>query len=1180
MILAKKSSDFYGIPFLVIALIIMLAFYSIRWFDKKENEPSAIISRIEKILSQKEKQTNHLIDQLSSRNDLFSSASKEVLSRETGITILFYQHDTLKYWTGNSVPGQPSALQVKSFPSKPVVKLGNGWYRVIEKKNGDILSRAFIRITQEYPFQNDYLKNGMDPSFHGTVNLILNLYPGIYNIHSSQGTFLFSFTVADTKAPARWPVILFLLFLFAWSFVILFQYRLYRAFSHLFPGRITFMLSFLADLLILRLLQFGFRWPGALYETSLFSPSHYFCSPVIPSLGDLLINTLLILFASIILYFEFHARPSVNIRHKKYKYLIAAFLTFFSLVFLTGISLLIRSLVEDSTIPLNLQDLTSLTIYSVAALTVIALHFLAFYLFLAVFSHVFRQLFSLAAKPFITSFSGVLICLILYSLLSTVILNNANIRQEKEKRRLIAMKLAARRNPVTEDSFAETARLITADSLLQHQFKTLNNNDSIHSEQKIINYISKNYFSGYWNNYSVQITLCRPGKMLRIQPQDYLVSCNEYFLSLVNSFGKTTSFPNLYYLDYGYGNESYLAMLNSWQPLASLVIEFSLKQAYKDLGYPELLVDRSISDLPDLSSYSYGYYQHGQLVRRVGQYAYGFELAAIADTTRDSYFFDSGGLNHFFYKIDRDNVMIIGKPMLPILGRISPFSYLFIIFSLVALTSYLVFRFRVLKSLSSATLRNRLQIAFLSVILSSFILVGIVITIFLTRLNAEKDKENLLERALSVMVEIQHKFGSYSNLSAVPQTDMSNALIKLSNVFFSDINIYNTDGMLVGSTRPQIFEEQLISDLMNPFALKQLQYGSQSMIVCDELIGKHRYFSAYLPMFNDQNQRSGYINLPYFSRQAELRGEVSSFMVAFINIYVLFILIGVIISFIISRYLTAPLKMLAEKIGGTSFDKKNEKIEWKRKDEVGLLVAEYNRMLDELLVSAEKLASSERESAWREMARQVAHEIKNPLTPMKLSVQYLEKAWDEHAPDWDQRLKRFSAALVEQIDSLSTIATEFSDFAKMPVPVNEKLGLNEMIRSSLSLYHDVSPEIFSFSPSEPEKYVFCDRKQCLRVFTNLINNALQAIDQQENGKISITVSTTKAGYEIRITDNGPGIPQELQGKIFHPNFTTKSGGTGLGLAIVKEILTSQGGTISFVSEPGSGTTFIIILPLY
>lgn len=1171
----RISVHSYGIHFFLTALGFFALFYLARFIDVRRNDPEVIRQHIQTVLNEKELKAEQAIAHL-----LAGKRTDETNGPEprTGITIFLYRNDTLQSWTGNAVPGQPVVLAGGDL-REPSVRLENGFYRVIRKDTTDLTAVAFILVYQQYPFQNDYLENGMQKDFGVPNNMRLSTYHGKYDVNDGSGRFLFSFVPADQHPPARWPGLLFLLFLAGSAFTVLFVYRLYCSLETIFPGRCLFLLSFIADLLILRALQLWIRWPQALYETSLFSPDHYFGSAISPSFGDLIVNTLLLVAMALVIYNKWP--PAVIQRQPAgfRKYIIIGGSAILVAIAAAEAVLITGTLVEDSTIPMNLQNLTGLNLLSIEGFGVIAGLYLTLYLFSSALSARIWQLFDPHnGRPFLKTFSGTLVFIILAALLTTIVLNRSNARVEKENRKMIAMKLAARRNPVTEEMFAETGRKITGDSLLQAGLirGSAGNPDS--TDQALARYITSHFFNGYWNNFSIQVTLCRPGKMLRIQPQEYLVPCSDYFSSILREFGKTTSSPGLWYLDYGYGNENYLARVSPAGPGPDIYIEFSLKQAYKDLGYPELLVDRSVSDLPDLSDYSYGYYQDGQLVRRVGQYAYGFELEAISDTAAGSHFFDTDEYNHYLYRIDSDNVMLIGKPHPTLLSRISPFSYLFIWFSVIAVACYFMFRFGRLRRLVTESLRNRLQVAFLGVILSSFIIVGIVVTVFLVRLNAEKDKENLLERALSILVEMQHKFGNTGNLADVPQGEMSNMLVKFSNVFFSDINVYDPGGTLVASSRPQIFEEGLISGLMNPDALARLRSGVESMIVAREHIGRHHYLSAYLPMYNDRNERTGYINLPYFSRQAELRGEVSAFMVAFINIYVLFILTGVIIAFIIAGYLTSPLKMLAQKISRTSLGSMNEKIDWTRNDEVGRLVAEYNRMLDELQDSVEKLAASERESAWREMARQVAHEIKNPLTPMKLSIQYLGKSWDEGAPDWDQRLKRFITAMVEQIDSLSSIATEFSDFAKMPLPVNERLELNEVIHTALSLYKDVAPVKFSFLTDHAERFAFCDRKQLLRVLNNLLNNAIQAIGQDRDGEILISLSTADEAHEIRITDNGPGIPPDQSDKIFHPNFTTKSGGTGLGLAIVKEIITAQGGRISFTSEPDSGTTFILILP--
>ena len=393
------------------------------------------------------------------------------------------------------------------------------------------------------------------------------------------------------------------------------------------------------------------------------------------------------------------------------------------------------------------------------------------------------------------------------------------------------------------------------------------------------------------------------------------------------------------------------------------------------------------------------------------------------------------------------------------------------------------------------------------------------------------------------------------------------------------MNLYSPEGKLIATSRPEIFEEGLSSELMNREAFSNLNYMHNSYFFQKENIGENGYNSAYMPFFNERNQLLAYLNLPYFARQNDLKKEISAFLVAFINVYVFLIIVGIFLALVVSNYISRPLRILASSISQLSYGKNNEKIEWKRRDEIGQLVDEYNRMIDELAISADLLARSERETAWREMARQVAHEIKNPLTPMKLSVQHLEKAWNDHTSDWDERLKRFTETMTEQIESLSAIASEFSDFAKMPVTQPENLDINEILENVKALYQDTSQIRFEFRyDSRVPHTILGDRKQLLRVFTNLINNAIQAIGNNKDGLISIELESSDNKYRLQISDNGRGISAELSDRIFQPNFTTKSGGMGMGLAIVKSIIQGLGGEISFTSGEGSGTTFIIIFP--
>jgi len=238
-------------------------------------------------------------------------------------------------------------------------------------------------------------------------------------------------------------------------------------------------------------------------------------------------------------------------------------------------------------------------------------------------------------------------------------------------------------------------------------------------------------------------------------------------------------------------------------------------------------------------------------------------------------------------------------------------------------------------------------------------------------------------------------------------------------------------------------------------------------------------------------------------------------------------------------------------------------------------------MTEELVKSAELLARSERESAWREMAKQVAHEIKNPLTPMKLSVQYLKKAWNDNAPDWNERLERFSQTLIQQIDSLSEIASAFSDFASMPAATKTKINLAEVMNDAASLYKDIQNIRFIISSpdNESDRFIIADKRQLLRVFNNLIHNSVQAIGNKPDGMVQIRLKKENNYLIAEIQDNGSGMNDEQRAKVFSPYFTTKSSGMGLGLAIVKNIVSGMGGSIEFVSEENRGTIFTLRFPV-
>ena len=323
----------------------------------------------------------------------------------------------------------------------------------------------------------------------------------------------------------------------------------------------------------------------------------------------------------------------------------------------------------------------------------------------------------------------------------------------------------------------------------------------------------------------------------------------------------------------------------------------------------------------------------------------------------------------------------------------------------------------------------------------------------------------------------------------------------------------------------------------------------------------------------------GIVNLPYFARQTQITRSYYIMLSYLINIYVIISIIGALIAIIFSRYLTKPLVLLQESLKTIRIDKHNEKIQWNKNDEIGLLINEYNLMVDKLEQSADLLKHSERESAWREVAQQIAHEIKNPLTPMKLNVQYLEKAYKNNDPDFGLKINSISKSLITQIDVLNEVAEMFSNFAKSKSLKLVKVNLKSVIASAVNLFNkndDIT--ITTNYNNDKELYTQGFEKDILRVINNILKNAIQSIDKNTVGKINIKINQDNKFITIAITDNGKGIPEEMKSKIFHPYFTTKTSGTGLGLAIVKNIMNEIGGKVSFEDAENGGTRFLLLFP--
>jgi two-component system nitrogen regulation sensor histidine kinase NtrY len=400
---------------------------------------------------------------------------------------------------------------------------------------------------------------------------------------------------------------------------------------------------------------------------------------------------------------------------------------------------------------------------------------------------------------------------------------------------------------------------------------------------------------------------------------------------------------------------------------------------------------------------------------------------------------------------------------------------------------------------------------------------------------------------------------------------------ELSNIHGLEINIYDLNGKLLKSSKAA-FSVDTINTTIPPSILKIIRSTAEKRFVDLKSIDGKKFRSSYSYIKDTKFKPLGILNLPYIEDDGYSDKELYNFLIRFSQVYSFMLLISVIIAYFLSSYITKSIKQVSDRIKETRLSEINEKIDMgDTPQEISLLVDAYNNLVEELDESASKLAQSEREQAWREMAKQVAHEIKNPLTPMRLTVQSFQRKFDPEDPNIKQKLDEYSKTLIQQIDTMSSVASAFSSFASMPAQQNETLNVVKIVQLALEIFNE---NYITFSSDVPYIITRMDRTQLIRIITNLVKNAIQAIPETEsNPMIEVRVFRDSTCAKISVKDNGKGISPEDRHRIFEPKFTTKTSGMGLGLGIIKNIVENYNGTITFESAPGHGTTFLVSLPI-
>jgi nitrogen fixation/metabolism regulation signal transduction histidine kinase len=1148
--------------------------------------------------------------------------------------------DSLLLYNDNTVPSAldslppPGGKKQKDPDTTIVTKMKNGWYLQMRHRapNGNIIL-GYMLIKHEYRFENKFLKNDYDLGFKIPANFSIteSKLPGAVPVHSRQGHVLFSLYADDTHIDTTANIALVLVYLLILLIIAYYINQAANMVVHRFGPRAG--IAFLACImLLLRYAMLLSKFPAEFYKLDLFNPSLYGSALFAGSLGDLIISCLMIFWLASF-YYRMDHRFSLSVFAPSMRIPEQLFLIFLQFMASGCILWLFRSLIMDSVISFEVYNILSLTQYSLLGLLCISLilishfflsinilrrlidrgislallimvsiivgdifvwlyydpHFFDSIIFTAVWSFFFTVIgyYLLKNSEKVQTTQNVLIFILLYSILSMFLIEDIYSHKERNKREFLAEKLLAGHDYIAEFTYSDIADRISSDKVVRNFFTHRPS-----SSREIHDRVNSLYFSGYFSKYEIKVyaydSLRQP--LYRRDTMPY-----SHFRDI---FDTTSSAPDLVYINDSTTNSTYIGIIpiisSSDVRIGELALYLTPKIYNAQSVYPELLLGQNIISSLDNSAYDFAIYHNDRLIVQHGDYPYPYYWSRKMNTPLNKpTFIETNQWEHLACRYPNNRNIIISSPQEGFFQPVATMSYFFVIYLIIILlmlaflSAYHAIRTDThITDRINISFRARINYTMLAIIIISFIVIGSLTISFFKDQYETSYTDRLVRKEKTILAAIEYYLQeNYDPQQADSATGKNNLgeildieLVRISDIQNIDINIYDKEGTLATSSQQSIFDIGLTSKRMDPTAFHKLSAEHETQYTQQEKIGKLSYTASYAPIRNKNGTTVAYLDVPYFQKSKTIDDEVSAFLVSLINAYVFLLLCAAALAYFISASVTRPLRFISEKLRILNLNKKNEPIEWKSKDEVGSLISEYNKMIAELENSAARLAKSERESAWREMARQIAHEIKNPLTPMKLSIQYLQRTIDDGGQNVTELAQKVNKTLIEQIDNLSAIATAFSSFAQMPKSQNEAIDLNEILTGIAALFEKETNVHISLDTCTGGAVVMADKNQMISVFNNLIKNAIQSLPEGKQAQISIAIKEKDGNIVATVTDNGSGIAPESYDKVFVPNFTTKSSGTGLGLAICKQIIEGAHGDIWFVSEVDRGTTFFVSLP--
>ncbi|MCX7696145.1 MAG: HAMP domain-containing histidine kinase [Bacteroidales bacterium] len=1123
------------------------------------------------------------------------------------VTAWVYVNENLTGWSGNQYP-EPDKKILKESNGSTISFVSNGWDIIKKRSKKDTIFLIQLPIYLNYTFRNDFVQPHFSSFFQGIRHLAIK--PPVSH-DATECLSIDAYGVClpfvyepgfHEDDPYQWimPMLLYVLvfLLFSGSRKYVHNYVRSYVLKVLFIIVSTFFIWF-----TLHLVYSIPVWKGLIIK----QPHFFAWSIRLPSLADLL-NVLMAFFWFTGLTLRLLKNFQWVIAKKEWKYFVV-FLCWTTIwLFMVAFYVFLPAFFHNSSWYWNFKDLTTFDLLQIwlfftvlLASTVIAIfwyhasniiqktklkeHYVGLifvlsgslifvftkhlifwqdYLVIGGFLILAYLLLVLVKMDQLKKTLLLFFALVIFSFLVVLSLRKIYHEKLKQNLKILSLYLSSGRDHLAEYLIDET---------LQEFIQKSDSN--INEEIKIRETISQLFKKGYLSNFSSQLIVCSSQDKILIRPFNEECNCWKYFKNKIDSNGIFVK-PGIFF--FKENNRGYYLVnfpLYRKTDTIQVFIELFPLMLEKTQDYPNLLVDRN-SDVMIISSFvSYALYDNGELSYSKGQFVFPFRIDTSWLMTDTAKFVETK--THYMFNVKTDqgsDLLLIGEKM--------GFNHMWTGFSFVFLLSifYTFFVFLFIPSFSFLSPSDKGLSTRFQRMLLWFILVSFSISVFfsvqnLLRISHRKNQELLHEKGQNLKLELEAMIASDSTLFNADW--LTSFVLNYGYKNHVDINLYNWEGKLLTTTRPELYERNLIAPYIDPTVFEKLKEHVSPYVIRREKIEKLGYYSAYYPLYDRNYHVMGFIQVPYFTREQQFNEELFSYISSMVNLYLIIIFLGVILVYVLTKPILRPLSLIKNRMRTIRLSGVNEKITWEGQDEIADLIEAYNSMVDELALKAQQLAENERELAWRDMARQVAHEIKNPLTPMKLSTQYIWKLWVDKDKDFSSKFENYIKSLQKQIDSLDNIASSFSSLGKLVQPdQSQKTSVHDLVQDVVTLF--LSDE-YDLRVSLPEKkcWIIGDYQHWRQVLINLLKNAVQALVEERRGEISINVSCLNDQVCIAIQDNGRGMSKEEMSRIFQPNFTTKTSGSGLGLAIAKTIVEMYGGKIVCESQLHVGSCFTLIL---